>query len=101
MELIKAILSRNLEDLKVSRHLNNKQVAEAIGVHHSTYGRWENGTGWIDSDSLEKLAAFYGVRSSRFFLDPELEMDAQDTWINRPSPKDIKKALQNIIETLE
>lgn len=72
-----------------------------MGVNQSTYGRWENGD-WIGSESLEKiekLAAYYEVPSSRFFYDPGLDKaEANSTWVNRPSPKDITKKLEELIQ---
>lgn len=73
MEYIREILGKNLAILRKGRRLTQQEVADAIGVSQPTYGRWEGGKQWIeDPQSLERLAEFYGVRSTYFFHDPEL-----------------------------
>jgi transcriptional regulator with XRE-family HTH domain len=73
MDLIRIILSQNLIELRKARGLTQVELANMIQVTHSTYNTWENGA-WPSSAGLEKLAAFYGVRSSRFFYDPTLDL---------------------------
>ena len=102
MDLIREILVKNLLDLRKSRGLSQTDIASKIGITSQTYNRWEGGLNWPDTASLEKLADYYGIRSSRFFYDPELDKsEIQQTWVNRPSVKDIKKALQDVIDLLD
>lgn len=76
MEYIRIILARNLESLRKARGLNRSQVAEMAGLGVSTYSRYE-AAGWIsDYESLEKIAAAYGVQSTIFFHDPDLDLSS-------------------------
>lgn len=95
MEFIRSLLYKNLQDLRKERGLTQKTVADAIGVSQSSYGRWEAGE-WISPESIEKLAQFYGVRSSRFFYDPDLNEPPMKT--SAPSPKEITKKLEELIQ---
>lgn len=99
MERIKSIVSENLRSLRGD--LSRKEVSDSIGVNVSTYGRWETGVAWIDPASIEKIASFYGVSSSRLFFDPDLENPSPDSLVSRPSAKEIKKALQAVIDLLD
>jgi len=76
MEFIREILSKNLEGLRKSKGLKRKELAEKANVAYSGYVRWENGLNWPDPESLEKIALFYNVKSSRFFYDSELDLSA-------------------------
>lgn len=101
MEYIREILGANLLALRKSKDLKQVELANLIGVTPASYNRWENGGNWPDPESLEKLATFYNVPSSRFFYDPGLDKaEANSTWVNRPSPKEITKKLEELIQLI-
>ena len=101
MHYIRVILGQNLLALRKQRGFTQADLASALQTTTPTYNRWESGNSWPDAESLEKLAAFYGVSSSRFFYDPSLDpSQIENPWVDRPSPKEIAKKLQGIIDEL-
>ncbi len=50
-----------LKELRRSRKLLQKDVAEYLQIAVSTYSYWENGTYEPDTNSLNKLAEYFGV----------------------------------------
>ena len=52
---------RRLRDLREDNDLKQRQLAEVLHVSQTTYSRYESGAIDIPSDSLIKLADFYGV----------------------------------------
>ena len=56
-----AELSKRLDELKVSRNLLQKQVAEGAGVPLRTYQRYENGEREPSASTLIALADFFNV----------------------------------------
>lgn len=102
MEFIRSLLSHNLLAYRKKFGKSQTEIATALGISHVTYGRWENGNNWPDPESLEKLALFYGIRSSNFFYDSEIDNPNLDqTWANRPAPKEIAQKLQEIADLLK
>jgi transcriptional regulator with XRE-family HTH domain len=99
LEYIKKLLSDNLHALRKDKSFSQVEIARAIGVSQASYARWESGE-WISPESLEKLAQFYGVRSSRFFYDPEMEKPAE-LAPKKLSNKEIKAKLVELIEQIQ
>lgn len=96
MEYIRQILLQNLKDLR--GNLTATQVANGSGISQSAYSRYET-NGWIaDPDAIEKLARFYNVPSSRLFFDPNMEKPVLDPLKNTPSPKEITRKLEELID---
>ena len=73
MEYIREILARNILSLRKETGQTQSTVAQAIGSTVASYSRWENGINWPDPESIEKLASFYKVPSSRLFYDEALD----------------------------
>lgn len=73
MEYIREILAKNLLELRKSKSLTQGQVATGIDATVASYSRWENGINWPDPESLEKLATYFEVPSSRLFVDDNLQ----------------------------
>lgn len=55
------MISEQLTSMRKQRKLTMKDVAEAIGVSLSAYQKYENGTRDVSTETLSKLADFYGV----------------------------------------
>lgn len=96
MELLREVLTRNLKDLRKEKGLTQVELCNSIGVTHSTYNQWEKGTVWPGSANLEALAAYYGVRSTRLFFDPDIDSLPG----NQISLSQVKSDLQAIIDKL-
>jgi transcriptional regulator with XRE-family HTH domain len=104
LEYIRKIIAKNLFDLRESHGLNQTQLSKKTGIGQSSLSRYE-ADGWVsDPVALEKLASFYGVRSSRFFYDPEMDKrQAEETWTKASlaiPKKELIKDLQAIIDKL-
>lgn len=50
-----------LKEVRKSRGLTQKEIAEQVGVNQNTYSYWENEKTHIDSSSLKKIAEIFGV----------------------------------------
>ena len=50
---------QRIRDLREDADLNQTQMAEILGVSHTTYSRYERGVLDIPTDILIKLAAFH------------------------------------------
>lgn len=50
-----------IRDLREDRDLNQKEIAELLQVHQTTYSDYELGKVNIPVSALHKLADFYGV----------------------------------------
>lgn len=101
MEFIREILARNLLLLRKERGVTQGQLASALNTTAASYSRWENAAAWPDPESLEKLASFYGVRSSRFFYDQDLDKPIEQSHKPRISPKELKRRLNELIDLIE
>jgi transcriptional regulator with XRE-family HTH domain len=91
------VLSKNLLSLRKSKGLTQTQIADKLGLNHQTYGRWENGTAWPDTSSIEKLADFYNIRSTNFFYDSDIDKPNMPQ-LKKVNPKEITRKLQELID---
>lgn len=55
------MLRKNLERLRVHHKYKQKQVADHLGVHETTYGRYESGALVPSEDQQALIAEFYNV----------------------------------------
>jgi transcriptional regulator with XRE-family HTH domain len=72
LESIRAILSKNLLELRHERGLSQSDLAEKAGFQMQSYNRWENGKSWPEPSTIEALARALNVPESRLFLDASL-----------------------------
>lgn len=78
-----------IKELRLEKKLNQKELAEIIGIAQPTLSGWETGRTQIDYENLIKLAKFFEVT-----LDTLLGADTTPT--NRSDnkiPKDLKRLL--------
>lgn len=52
---------KRLRHFRLSKDLKQKQVADLLGVHISTYGKMELGEIGLDIPKAQKLAQFYSI----------------------------------------
>lgn len=64
------MISKQLTIIRKQRNLTMKEVSEAVGVSLSAYQKYENGTRDVSTETLYKLADFYGV-STDYLLGRE------------------------------
>lgn len=86
--------------MRKSLGISQVEISQKLDIAQATYARWETGANWPDTSSIEKLALFYGVRSSRFFYDPDLEKPLEAPP-RKLSNKEIKNKLIELIEQLQ
>lgn len=69
----------HLKEARTNAGYTQGQVGEIMGVTQSTYSYWESGRTKIDSVSLKKLAALFGVTTDYLLGrdDPTPPVDAQ------------------------
>lgn len=53
--------SQRLEELRTDKGLTKKEVAKILGIHESTYGKYELGKREPDFDMFNRLAQYYDV----------------------------------------
>lgn len=53
------MIMNRLEELRKSKRLNQKQLAQIVGTGQSSISHWENGKYDIDNASLAKLADYF------------------------------------------
>ena len=81
MDLIKN--GKLLRDLRASKSMTQKQVADILGVQPKTVSKWETGKGFPDVSVISKLADIFGV-SEKILLEGSLVK-------NRPEPGNLKR----------
>lgn len=68
----------NIRKLRTGRGLTQRALAEALNVAQNTVSQWELGSRSLDSDSLARLAAFFGVSSDNILGLPETPVMMSD-----------------------
>lgn len=100
MEYIRIIFIGNLVKLRKERNLTQQEVADSLSITAPSYNKWEKGFTWPDPESIEKLASFYGVRSSVFYFDPDTSLSIQS--IQPPlNKKELISKLEEVISMLK
>lgn len=54
-------LGKTLKELRLSKKLNQSDLAKLLNIDRTTYGKYETGDSSPDYDKLLKLADFFGV----------------------------------------
>lgn len=94
-ESIRAILSKNLRELRKERGLTQEGLASLAGFQGPSYNRWESGKSWPEPETIEALAKALGVPESRLFLDLSLTSPAT------LNPYDALAALKVFIDSVQ
>ena len=79
MNDIRDALAKNLKRLRASRHINQEQLAEAIGVSKETIAKTETKQNWLGADNLNRIIEFFDIAPAELFaLDaPQNDMKAE------------------------
>lgn len=67
--MIGKIVSDNMRVLRSKNHLSQREVAEKIGVHVTSYTAWEKDASKVKISAIERLAKLYGVSIDVFFAE--------------------------------
>lgn len=96
------IMGKRLKYLREKSGLQQKFVADKIGVKNNTLSGYESGNREPDSETLTRLADFYGVTTDYLLgrnekkeaeLDPEIRTLARDYKKLQPSDQELLKGL--------
>ena len=92
-------MSKNrIKELRESKHLTQKEAAEALGYHTTTYARWEQEVHQIKLIDAINIAKFYNVSIdyiAELTDNPEPQTSSANNTINIKQEQN-KKAIINI-----
>ncbi len=92
-------MSKNrIKELRESKHLTQKEAAEALGYHTTTYARWEQEVHQIKLIDAINIAKFYNVSIdyiAELTDNPEPKTISENNTINIKQEQN-KKAIINI-----
>lgn len=71
-------LTNQLKELRKNRKINQKELAEIVGVDRTAVGKWENGNNYPTVEVLDKLATFFGVTTDYLLGRDELPASKQN-----------------------
>jgi DNA-binding XRE family transcriptional regulator len=66
--------AENIRSYRTRLKLTQEQLAEMIGVHRKTIGKWENGTDLPSDENKQKLEQLFftgKIEQDQIYLDPE------------------------------
>lgn len=105
------MLKDTMKFLRESKKLTKKQVADAIGVTERAYITYEYGQRDVSTDTLQKLADFYGVTTDYLlgrepapdpFAERNLNKESEDDIIDKymSLPPNIRACLMDVLVQL-
>lgn len=105
------MLKDTMKALRESKKLTKKQVADAICVTERAYITYEYGQRDVSTDTLQKLADFYGVTTDYLlgrepapnpFADLNLSKESEEDVINKymSLPPEIRACLMDVLVQL-
>lgn len=105
------MLKDTMKALRESKKLTKKQVADAICVAERAYITYEYGQRDVSTDTLQKLADFYGVTTDYLlgrepapnpFADLNLSKESEEDVINKymSLPPEIRACLMDVLVQL-
>ena len=74
-------MNNRIEELRRLKHVNQKDLGDAIGVAQTTISTWERGTRQPDHECLLRLADYFNV-STDYLLGRDIHPDsASDSYL--------------------
>ena len=55
------IFAKRLKELRLERNLSLRDIAEVLGIHHTSYENYEKDKSEPTQEMLNKIADFFGV----------------------------------------
>lgn len=86
---------KRLRQLRTSKNLTQKDVAEFLGVDRTTYVKYETGASEPNFETLQKLAAFFGV-STDYLLNQK-----RTPALTEKDERDIARELEKTLNRLQ
>ena len=65
------MFSIKLKEIRESKGLSQKQLANSLDVSQGSVGNWESGIRQPNFDMLKKIADFFGISTDYFFGESE------------------------------
>ncbi|MDT4050588.1 helix-turn-helix transcriptional regulator [Staphylococcus arlettae] len=97
------ILSENLQSLMINKNVDQKELAEAIGVSQPTISNWLKETKYPRISKVEDMANYFNVPKSRITENQEIK--SQDTIAAHFDKEDLtdeeKQEVQDFINYLK
>lgn len=59
------MLSTNLKKLRSHKNITQRMLADSLGVTQQAVAKWENGKAEPDTETLKKLAKYFGISVDR------------------------------------
>ncbi|MDF2656365.1 MAG: hypothetical protein K0Q48_680 [Bacillota bacterium] len=85
-------IGEKLKELREAKGFNKREAAEKLGMPYTTYNNYETDTRDVGSETLRKIARFYGVTidfilendvdGHGYYLDEEAAKIAQEIFDN-------------------
>lgn len=75
--------SDNVQKLRVSKGLTQRELAEKLGVSKSTIGKWESSDTLPDLEGMENVADFFEVTVGALFWE-DMEIESLSPFIDAP-----------------
>lgn len=94
------MLGDKLKELRLSKKLTQKQIAEYLGINQTSYGDYEHGFYEPSITNLKKLARFYRI-SIDYLLDYSSSKLDVDFLKARIKELDIEQKEELLIKILE
>ena len=70
--------SNQLKQLRKSAKINQKELADVLGVDRTAIGKWENGNNYPTVEILDKLATYFKVTTDYLLSRDELPVAKQN-----------------------
>ena len=77
------MLGNNIKELRKSKRMTQKDLAEVMNVSQQTVGAWETGRAIPGSDTLDILADFFDVSTDYLLKDDTEEEKSNNTSTNK------------------
>ena len=90
MNDIRDVLAKNLKRLRSARHINQEQLAEAVGVSKETIAKTETRQNWLGAENLNRIIEYFDIEPSELFASDMLRDDFK---------ADLKKELKSYIDS--
>ena len=82
-EEIRAVLSRNLKNLREKNGLSQMALAEKSSLATNFINDIENGKKWLSPATLSKLSEALGVQPYKLFLEIEFDHENQNGFMSQ------------------
>ena len=80
-------IGRRLKRARLDAKLTQKEAADRLGITYQAISNYERGTNRVDTDTLTKLCAIYGVKIGDLLRAPAWDQDMFDAFNSAKTPQ--------------